>query len=35
LPKPFNDSYGALPYEEKLPHYYAQNLLARSLHPQC
>lgn len=35
LPKPFNDSYGALSYEEKLPHYYAQNLLARSLHPQC
>jgi len=35
LPKIFNDSYGALPYEEKLPHYYAQNILARSLHPQC
>lgn len=35
LPKPFNDSYGALAYEEKSPHYYAQNLLARSLHPQC
>lgn len=35
LPKTFNDSYGALPYEEKLPHYNAQNLLARSLHPQC
>jgi len=35
LPKSFNESYGALPYEAKLPHYYAQNLLARSLHPQC
>lgn len=35
LPKSFNDSYGALAYEKKLPHYYAQNLLARSLHPQC
>jgi len=35
LPKSFNDSYGSLPYEEKLPHYYAQNLLARSLYPQC
>jgi len=35
LPKTFNDSYGALSYAEKLPHYYAQNLLARSLHPQC
>jgi len=35
LPKTFNDSYGSLPYEEKLPHYNAQNLLARSLHPQC
>jgi hypothetical protein len=35
LPKSFNASYGALPYEEKLPHYNAQNLLARSLCPQC
>jgi hypothetical protein len=35
LPKSFNASYGALPYEEKLPHYNTQNLLARSLHPQC
>src|SRR5205823_1208862 len=35
LPKSFNASYGALPYAEKLPHYNAQNLLARSLHPQC
>jgi hypothetical protein len=35
LPKSFNASYGALPYSEKLPHYNTQNLLARSLHPQC
>lgn len=35
LPKSFNASYGALPYESKLPHYNAQNLLARSLHPQA
>lgn len=35
LPKKFNASYGALPYMEKLPHYNTQNLLARSLHPQC
>lgn len=35
LPKSFNASYGALPYEEKLPHYHSQNLLARSLHPTC
>jgi hypothetical protein len=31
LPKPFNASYGDLPYGEKLPHYDSQNLLARSL----
>ncbi|MBO6765037.1 MULTISPECIES: DUF262 domain-containing protein [Alphaproteobacteria] len=35
LPKPFNASYGALPYAEKLPHYASQNLLARSLHSGC
>lgn len=35
LPKSFNASYGDLTYEEKLPHYFGQNLLARSLHPQC
>lgn len=35
LPKGFNQSYGALPYEKKLPHYYGQNLLAKSLNPQC
>lgn len=35
LPKSFNASYGALPYAEKLKHYFSQNLLARSLHPDC
>jgi len=35
LPKSFNASYGDLTYEEKLPHYNSQNLLARSFHPQC
>ena len=35
LPKSFNASYGDLPYEDKLPYYNTQNLLARSLHPQC
>lgn len=35
LPKSFNASFGALPYADKLKHYNAQNLLARSLHPDC
>jgi hypothetical protein len=35
LPKSFNASYGDLTYEEKLPYYNTQNLLARSLHPQA
>src|SRR5262249_691355 len=35
LPKSFNGSYGKLTYEKKLPHYYAQNLLARSLNAKC
>lgn len=35
LPKSFNASYGALPYEEKVNHYDSQNLLARSLHTKC
>jgi len=35
LPKSFNASYGDLTYADKLPHYNAQNLLARSLHPHC
>ncbi|HUY78372.1 MAG TPA: DUF262 domain-containing protein [Ktedonobacterales bacterium] len=35
LPKSFNTSFGALPYDEKLPHYDAQNILARSLNPHA
>ena len=35
LPKIFNSSYGDLTYSEKLPHYFGQNLLAKSLHPEC
>lgn len=35
LPKSFNASYGDLTYGEKSPHYVGQNLLAKSLHPQC
>lgn len=33
LPKSLNASFGDLPYEKKVEHYNAQNLLARSLHP--
>lgn len=35
LPKSFNASYGDFTYEEKLPHYFGQNLLARSLNSKC
>jgi uncharacterized protein with ParB-like and HNH nuclease domain len=35
LPKKFNASYGDMTYADKLPQYLTQNLLARSLHPQC
>jgi hypothetical protein len=35
LPKSFNASYGDWTYEEKLPHYFKQNLLAGSLCPLC
>lgn len=31
----FNQSYGKLPYEQKLPHYFGQNLLAKTLNPMC
>lgn len=31
LPKSFNASYGDLPYVDKSPHYYGQNILAQSL----
>lgn len=32
LPKSFNSSFGALDYAKKHPHYYGQNLLAKSLY---
>ena len=32
LPKSFNASYGDMRYEDKHPHYFGQNLLAKSLH---
>lgn len=35
LPKSFNASFGDAPYRKKVKHYLSQNLLARSLHPQC
>ena len=35
LPRSLNASYGDKPYVEKLPHYFSQNILARSLHPRC
>jgi uncharacterized protein with ParB-like and HNH nuclease domain len=35
LPRGFNQSLGAAPFEKKVGHYYAQNLLARSLSEQC
>lgn len=35
LPRQFNASYGDLRYEEKLPFYQSQNLLAYSLHPKA
>jgi uncharacterized protein with ParB-like and HNH nuclease domain len=35
LPKKFNASYGALPYQDKYEHYFGQNLLAKSLHERC
>lgn len=35
IPRGINQSYGALPYVEKLDYYYAENLLAKSLHEKC
>ncbi len=35
LPRRFNASYGDDTYGVKQPHYFSQNLLAKSLHPQC
>jgi hypothetical protein len=35
LPEGFNQSYGDELYEKKLPHYFGQNLLAKSLNEKC
>lgn len=35
IPEGFNQSYGDLPYEKKIPHYFGQNLLAKTLSLQC
>ncbi len=35
LPRGYNQSFSDDPYEVKVKHYLSQNLLARSLHPQC
>lgn len=35
LPKDFNASYGDMTYDKKLPHYFGQNILAKSLHPNA
>lgn len=35
LPKQFNASYGDLTYKKKLKHYFGQNILAKSLHPEA
>lgn len=35
LPKSFNASYGDKPYTDKLPYYYGQNLLVKSLNEKC
>ena len=35
LPKSFNKSFGNKSYEEKVEHYFGQNLLAKSLHKNC
>ena len=35
IPGGFNQSYGVLPYEEKLPQYFGQNMLAKTLSHEC
>ena len=35
MPFSFNRSYGAMPYEQKVEHYFGQNLLAKSLNSKC
>lgn len=35
VPGSFNKAYAARPYEQKLEHYFGQNILAMSLSPKC
>jgi uncharacterized protein with ParB-like and HNH nuclease domain len=35
IPRGINQSYGSLPYEDKLPHYIKENILAKSLGAKC
>lgn len=35
LPRGFNQAFGAMPYENKVNKYIEQNLLAKTLHPEC
>jgi len=35
LPKSFNASYGDMAYKDKLPHYYGQNIMAKSLNKKA
>ena len=35
LPRGTNQSYGDMPYTEKLEHYVKENLLVKSLHPKA
>jgi len=35
LPKEFNASYNDAPYKKKVKHYFGQNILAKSLHPNA
>ena len=35
IPRGFNQSFGDMPYEQKVNKYIEQNLLTKTLHPQC
>jgi hypothetical protein len=35
LPRGFNQSFGGMPYKDKVNKYIEQNLLVKTLHPQC
>ena len=35
MPRGTNQSFGALPYEQKVEHYLKENLLTASLHEKC